>query len=162
MARSVRSPQLAPIIRFLVLALLACLCGCRVTDLPLWELEGTSPLDAYDVEVIRDVDYYDGPEDDRRHKLDLFLPKGVKHFPVVVLVHGGAWVTGDNRWYGLYSSVGEFLAGRGIGAVLPNYRLSPRVKHPEHVEDVARAVAWVQARIGDYGGRPEQMFLVGH
>ena len=30
-----------------------------------------------------------------RHSLDLYLPKGQKDFPVVVLVHGGAWMVGD-------------------------------------------------------------------
>src|SRR5439155_11237646 len=100
--------------------------------------------------------------DSYRHRLDLFLPCGVKDYPVVVLVHGGAWVIGDNRCCGLYSSVGEFLARHGIGAVLPNYRLSPGVKHPEHVKDVARAFAWTRAHIREFGGRPDQLFLVGH
>ena len=69
---------------------------------------------------------------------------------------------GNNRSCGLYSGVGRYLASRGIGAVLPNYRLSPSVKHPEHVKDVARAFAWTRAHIGAYGGRPDEMFLVGH
>jgi acetyl esterase/lipase len=81
---------------------------------------------------------------------------------VVVLGHGGAWRSGHNRLFGLYSGVGEFLASQGIAAVLPNYRLSPAVKHPEHVTDVARAVAWTHAHIAEYGGRPDQMFLAGH
>lgn len=54
---------------------------------------------------------------------------------------------GDNRCSGLYSSVGEFLASRGIGAVMPNYRLAPWVKHPDHVQDVARALAWTHALV---------------
>ena len=90
---------------------------------------------------LRDVAYYDDAQADaHRHKLDLYLPKGQKDFPVVVFVHGGAWMLGDNRCCGLYSSVGEFLASQGIAAVLPNYRLSPSVKHPEHIKDVARAL----------------------
>jgi acetyl esterase/lipase len=135
--------------------------ACRVTDVPLW-----SPpelLDAVPVQRIRDVAYYDGPDaDEHRHRLDLFFPRGRKDYPVVVFVHGSAWVVGDNRCCGLYSSVGEFLASQGIGAVLPNYRLSPGVKHPEHVKDVARAFAWTKAHIAEYGGRPDQIFLAGH
>ncbi len=97
-----------------------------------------------------------------RRQLDLFLPKGKKAFPVVILVHGGAWVIGDNRCCGLYSSVGQFLASQGIGAVLPNYRLSPGVRHPEHVKDVARAVAWAHSHIAEYGGSSDKLFLAGH
>ncbi len=79
-----------------------------------------------------------------------------------MLVHGGAWVMGDNRCCGLYTSVGEYLAGRGIGVVVPNYRLSPGVKHPEHVKDVARALAWTRTFIGTFGGSPDKIFLAGH
>jgi acetyl esterase/lipase len=58
--------------------------------------------------------------------------------------------------------VGEFLASQGVGSVLPNYRLSPDVKHPEHVRDVARAFAWAHAHAAEYGGDPDQLFLLGH
>src|SRR5262249_61341733 len=93
---------------------------------------------------------------------DIFIPRGKKDCPVAVLVHGGAWIMGDNRCCGLYSSVGQLLASQGIVTVLPNYRLSPAVKHPEHIKDVARALAWVHAHIGEYGGRRDQVFLPGH
>jgi acetyl esterase/lipase len=135
--------------------------GCRVTDLALWgPANASSP---FEVETIKAITYRSSPEAEvRRNQLDLFLPRGKKDCPVVVLVHGGAWIMGDNRCCGLYSSVGQFLASQGIVTVLPNYRLSPCVKHPEHIKDVARAVAWVHAHIGEYGGRPDQIFLLGH
>ena len=148
---------------FLLPVAMAALPACRVTDLRLWKPGETLPGDGWEVEHVRGVRYRDDPGAvDLRHRLDLFLPKDCCNFPVVVLVHGGAWVVGDNRCCGLYSSVGEFLASRGIGAVLPNYRLSPGVKHPEHVKDVARAFAWTRAHIAEYGGRPDELFLVGH
>jgi acetyl esterase/lipase len=129
----------------------------------LWRPAEPMPPDACQVEVVRDVAYYDGPEaDDHRHRLDLFLPKEKANCPVVMLVHGGAWVVGDNRCCGLYSSVGQFLASRGIVAVLPNYRLSPGSKHPDHIQDVARAFAWTRKHITNFGGRPDQIILAGH
>jgi acetyl esterase/lipase len=145
-----------------VALMLLALSACRVTDWQLWRAV-EQPADACEVETIRGISYYDGPQADLvRHRLDVFLPKGKKDFPVVVLVHGGAWMLGDNRCCGLYSSVGEYLASQGIGAVLPNYRLSPSVKHPEHIKDLARAFAWTKNHIGDFGGRPDQLFLLGH
>ena len=69
---------------------------------------------------------------------------------------------GDKSCAGLYSAVGEFLARQGFVAVLPNYRLSPWVKHPEHVRDVARAVAWTRRDIVSYGGDPRRLVLAGH
>lgn len=115
------------------------------------------------VTTIKDVAYYDGKDADLlRHKLDIYLPRGKKDFPVFVLVHGGGWMLGSKDILGLYSAVGEFLAECGIGAVLPNYRLSPWVKHPEHARDVARAIAWTVKNIAKHGGDPKRLFLGGH
>ncbi|MBM4068972.1 MAG: alpha/beta hydrolase [Planctomycetes bacterium] len=139
------------------------LVGCRVTDIPIWESVRIATDGPCEVHKIGEIPYCDGPRlQAHRHTLDLYLPKGRRDFPVVFLVHGGAWVYGDNRCCGLYSSVGEFLARHGIGAVLPNYRLSPLVKHPEHIKDVARAFAWTRHNIGKYGGAVDQLFLAGH
>ena len=120
-------------------------------------------LRTYEVEKAIDVAYYDGPgAHKKRHKCDVFYPRGGENCPVVVLVHGGVWMYGDKSCVGLYSAVGKFLARTGIVAVLPNYRLTPWVKHPEHVKDVARAIAWTHKNCGKYGGRADQLFLAGH
>jgi acetyl esterase/lipase len=137
--------------------------GCRVTDCALWRAPEPARPGPFQVEVVRDIAYDTGPDaNDHRHRLDLYLPLGKKDGPVVLLVHGGAWVLGDNRYYGLYSSLGQFLARQGIVAVLPNYRLAPGSKHPKHIEDVARAFAWTRTHIGDYGGNPDHIVLAGH
>jgi acetyl esterase/lipase len=136
--------------------------ACRWTDIPLWVAAKPAP-NAWDVEEVRGIVYYDGPGADQcRHRLDLFLPKGCKDFPVVVFIHGGAWCTCDNHFWGLYPSVGQFLASQGIGVVMPNYRLSPGVKHPDHIRDVARAFAWTHKHIAEHGGCPGNLFVAGH
>src|SRR5262245_47102845 len=51
-----------------------------------------TPAKTYDVETLKDVAYYDGDDADKvKHKLDLYLPKDKKDFPVLFFVHGGAW-----------------------------------------------------------------------
>src|SRR5438067_2294542 len=111
----------------------------------------------FDVEVDKDIAYHEG--DDPKQKLDLYLPKGQKDFPVLFFVHGGSWRSGDR---GLYGKVASIFARNGVGMVVPSYRLSPKVKHPAHVEDVARAFAWTCKNIGSHGGRADQIFLCGH
>ncbi len=156
----IRSELVASVV---CVGLIASLSACRLTDMTLWRPIEEDNKIGYEVEHVRDVAYYDGPRVDRgRHKLDLFLPKGLVDYPVVMLVHGGAWVVGDNRCCGLYSSVGECLARQGIGVVMPNYRLSPTIKHPEHIRDIARAFAWTHGNIAKHGGDPNRLFLVGH
>jgi acetyl esterase/lipase len=141
---------------------LAAIPACRLSSIPLYQPGPLLP-DSVEVERIDDIAYGDEPEAGSfRHHLDLFLPKGREAFPVVLLVHGGAWIFGDNRCCGLYSSVGSFLASRGIGVVVTNYQQSPGVRHPAHIKDVAKAFAWTHDHIAEYGGCTEQIFLLGH
>ena len=101
----------------------------------------------------------DKDADKERHKLDLYTPKGKKDFPVVLFVHGGSWKSGNKN---LYAALGESLAKDGIGCVICNYRLSPAVQHPAHVEDVAKAFAWTSENVAKYGGNKDRLFLCGH
>ncbi len=94
--------------------------------------------------------------------LDVFAPKDAVDRPVVLFVHGGAWMFGDKNMLGLYRGVGRFFARHGAVAVCVNYRLVPFVKHPEQVKDVARAFAWVRGHVRDYGGDPDRILLCGH
>ena len=114
---------------------------------------------SFEVEAVKDVTYFDGKDaDPKKHKLDLFLPKGHKDFPVLFFIHGGGWSSGDRWQYGL---VGQVFAKNGVGTVVISYRLSPQVQHPGHIEDVARAFAWTHRNIGKYGGRADQIFVTG-
>jgi acetyl esterase/lipase len=118
-----------------------------------------APTDAIVSQETLDVRYFDGPG---AQTLDVFAPKGAANRPVVLFIHGGAWMSGDKNFFGLYRSVGRFFARHGAVAVCVNYRLSPRVQHPEHVKDVARAFAWVRAHAADYGGDSDRILLCGH
>jgi acetyl esterase/lipase len=113
-----------------------------------------------EVRVVKDVDYVDGQEyKNGKDRLDLYLPEGAKEVPVVVFFHGGGLRQGDKSES---EHVGRAFAAGGVGAAIVNYRLSPEVAHPAHVEDGARSVAWVRNHIGEYGGDPNKVFLAGH
>jgi acetyl esterase/lipase len=113
----------------------------------------------HEVRVERDIPYGPDKDTEPRRKLDLYLPKGEKGFPVLFYVHGGGWTRGDKR---TFARQGRLFAKNGIGVVTINYRLSPKVKHPEHIKDVARAFAWTHKNIARYGGDPDQLFVSGH
>jgi acetyl esterase/lipase len=112
--------------------------------------------------VVETLDQHYVDDTEARHLLDVFRPEGVTNAPVVLFVHGGAWMSGDKDFYGLHRNVGKFFASHGYVAVVINYGLSPMVKHPEHVRDVARAFAWVRGHAAVYGGDPDQIILCGH
>ncbi|WP_158881770.1 alpha/beta hydrolase [Rhodanobacter sp. L36] len=91
--------------------------------------------------------------------LDIYRPANASHAPVVVFFFGGSWKSGKRGWY---AWVGETLAQRGMVVVIPDYRLWPAVKLDGFMQDGARAVAWVHAHAGDYGGDTDALFVMGH
>lgn len=113
--------------------------------------------------VAADVPYYgdEAPDDYAadRCKLDLYRPEGVEGYPTIVFFHGGALRNGNRRGGDDFAA---WLVEQGIGAVLVDYRLSPRAEAPAYVEDAAAAVAWTIDHVGDYGGDPEGVFVSGH
>ena len=113
-----------------------------------------------EVEVHKDIVYTDGsPQDESKHKLDLYLPKGKRNFPVMVFLHGGFWRGGDRN---LYSLFGNRFAKAGIGVAIPSYRLMPKNPHPAQIEDAAAAFSWVYKNIKEYGGDSTRLYLAGH
>src|SRR5262249_5492622 len=125
------------------------------------------PPKLYRVRGARNITYYAPAKDPDpyRHRLDVYRPRGKGPFPVLVFVHGGAWMMmSKDDVLGVlgYGTVARCLAERGLVVVLPNYRLSPGVKHPEHIKDVARAFAWTLENVKKYGGDPGRVFVGGH
>ncbi len=97
--------------------------------------------------------------DRRAQTLDVYAPAGARGAAVVVYVHGGGWSVGDKSQVGAKAT---YFNDLGYILVSVNYRLSPAVSHPRHVEDVAAALAWVHRNIADHGGDPARIGLLGH
>ena len=97
--------------------------------------------------------------------LDIYTPGTMPEKagrPVVVMVHGGGWRAGDKANDSNGTEKAAFFTAQNCVYVSVNYRLSPAVRHPAHAEDVARAVAWVFNQIGQFGGDPNRLTLMGH
>lgn len=94
--------------------------------------------------------------------LDIYAPDGAKDAPVMIMIHGGGWSMGDKNNRGLNTNKAPFFHQNGFIYVSINYRLSPAITHPAHIEDVAEAVAWVYDNIGKYGGDRNKIFVMGH
>lgn len=94
--------------------------------------------------------------------LDIYAPTKAKNAPVMIMIHGGGWRMGDKTNRGLNNNKIPFFNENGFIYISINYRLSPAVQHPAHIEDVAEAVAWVHNNIGKYGGDKNKIFVMGH
>lgn len=111
------------------------------------------------VTVTRDVAY----GQDARHRLDFFRPQGKAGVPVVVFLHGGAYVAGERSLNGeVYGNVAMYFARQGMVGVNATYRLAPAAKWPAAAEDVAALVRWLKANVASQGGDPNRIYLIGH
>ena len=113
--------------------------------------------------VVRDLPYA-GKGSHPRQVLDLHVPaeKREKPRPIFILIHGGGWRMGDKSNAHFAEPKTSWLLDGGYLVASINYRLSPAVQHPAHVEDACKAIAWVQQHAADFGGDPRRIYLLGH
>lgn len=112
-------------------------------------------------EVVAHKDLSYGPH--ALHKLDLYEPR--KHpdeaVPVLIFIHGGAFVRGDKSDGLFYDNVGQYFAKHEAVGIIANYRLAPQHAWPAATKDIAAIIAWVQRHAAQYGADPERIFLMG-
>jgi acetyl esterase/lipase len=111
--------------------------------------------------VERDLKY--GPAE--RNRLDIFMPQAMTSGrPVLIFVHGGAFVRGSKRLPDspFYDNIMLWAVKNGFIGVNIDYRLAPQFPWPAGAEDVASAVQWVSKEIGERGGDPSRIYLMGH
>jgi len=97
-----------------------------------------------------------------RQSVDVYLPAQPRG-PILVMVHGGAWMAGHKRLPAVVDAkLQHWVREQGWILVSVGYRLVPQVQVPQQGEDVARAIALVQARAAGWGGDPGQLLLMGH
>jgi len=81
-------------------------------------------------------------------KMDIFLPnEGKGPFPVIILIHGGFYKTGDKKDERDYMI--EIL-NRGYAAASINYRLIDEATFPAQIYDVKAAIRYVRANASKY------------
>ena len=73
----------------------------------------------------------------------------------MIWYHGGG-LTGGHK------EIPAALREKGFAVAGINYRLAPRAKVADCVDDAAAAAAWVVRHIAEYGGDPAKVFLAGH
>lgn len=108
---------------------------------------------------VQNVSYVSADETDEYRKercvLDIYYPDTDEGFATLVWFHGGG-LTGGSK---------ELLEGfrrQGFAVVAVNYRLFPKCKCPDYIDDAAQAVAWTYDNIEKYGGDKDHIYVSGH
>ncbi|MEO7092182.1 MAG: alpha/beta hydrolase [Polyangiales bacterium] len=96
----------------------------------------------------------------RQLGLDVAWPKTPGKHPLVVLIHGGAWIGGDREYH--RNDILR-LAGQGYVAATIDYRLAgnPKNAFPAALEDVRCAVRFLRKHADDYAIDPARVGALG-
>ena len=93
-------------------------------------------------------------------KLDVFRHRDLpQRRPVLLYVHGGAWMISNRNEQGL--PLMNEMASRGWTGVNADYRLSPWATFPDHIVDVKRAIAWIREHADEIGADPDFIAIAG-
>jgi arylformamidase len=135
--------------------LLAALCACSASAAQ--DNTIAAARNDLQVRVERDVAYGDDPA----QRFDVYRPGHAKG-PVLLLVHGGAWHTGDKASPNFVLGKVRYWTARGYVVVSTNFRMLPQADPLEQARDVGRALAAVQARAAGWGADGGKVVLMGH
>lgn len=141
---------------------------CFILLTTVYSCRGTQGRGTQDLDYptfVREQYLYDTT---KNKSLDVIYKQGVSKLPTVVYIHGGAWCK-DNKseWS---DNAGRYLLDRGIISVSIDYTLAPeplytqdttKGVYPDIIDDVTNALQWVCKNIHNFGGDPDQIFIMG-
>jgi len=82
----------------------------------------------------------------------------IGYAPVIVAIHGGAWVSGDKADY---EFIAEEIASNGFVVASINYRFSSDEIFPAQIHDVKAAVRWIRANAEERGFDTNNIGVIG-
>ncbi|MFS0782171.1 alpha/beta fold hydrolase [Bacillus sp. 1P06AnD] len=93
-------------------------------------------------------------------KANVYYPLSKGKYPGIILIHGGAWLTGDKE---MYREWGPFLAKQGYPTIAFDYRLSTEenASFPEVTYDVQDAIAFVVKHADKWQIDVDRIILIG-
>jgi acetyl esterase/lipase len=104
--------------------------------------------------IFRDLPYVTNGHE--RQKLDLYIPKAQEKLPLIIRIHGGAWLAGSKEMEGPAD-----YPRQGYAVASINYRLSQHAVFPAQIEDCKSAVRYLRANAQKYNLDPNRFAVWG-
>ncbi len=117
------------------------------------------PSDA-DLKVDRNVVY--GSPAEPMHRADVYRLKSsfkTRQSPGILMIHGGAWFTGDKLNDALHA---KRLAKLGFVVMVINYRLIPAHPFPAQLDDCNLALEWLSTHSDEFGVNADALGAWGY
>jgi acetyl esterase/lipase len=100
-----------------------------------------------------------------QHTFDLYLPnhRSITPAPVIVFVHGGAWIFGTKEEGMNLAGPIDNMLNKGWAVAAISYRLAGSTSnHPDALHDVKRAIRWMKVNATTHGLDPDTVVVSGH
>lgn len=88
----------------------------------------------------------------------LFRPVGEGPFPIMVELHGGAWVRGDRR---NGNAANELLARNGVIVAALDFRVPPVASYPASFADIHYGIRWCKSQAELWNGMGNRIGVMG-
>jgi acetyl esterase/lipase len=114
-----------------------------------------------DIGIKKNIPY--GPHP--RQVLDIYHPNQVSNepLPVVLFVHGGAFVRGDkDANEHIYANFLTYFVRKGFIGINLEYRQAPEAAFPQGSKDIELSIHWLIKNSHELNIDPKNIFLVGH
>jgi acetyl esterase/lipase len=117
-------------------------------------LPASSPYGA--ATIITNIFYATNPTP--RQNFDLILPakQSNEPFPLVIWIHGGAWLSGIKEWDNV-----KYLVRHGYAIASIDYRFSTEAPFPAQIQDCNSALNFILAQATNYGVSPKKFAIGG-
>jgi len=112
-------------------------------------------MQTYDVQIA-DVEYLNHGAAPLLARV--FRPQGSGPFPIMIELHGGAWVRG-NRENG--DDANEALAKNGVIVVALDFTVPPEAPYPASMADIHYGVRWAKTQAAGWNGIPDRVGAMG-
>lgn len=125
------------------------------------EAEIAQPILPEGVRAEKDIVYAtlpNTPYGKRELHLDVFRPEKHGKYPVLLLIHGGGWRSGNRT---MDIPLAQQIAAHGFVTAVIEHRLSPEALYPAAVYDIKAAVRYLRANAKKYGIDPKRMAIGG-
>jgi triacylglycerol lipase len=142
-----------------VAAQLAALKSAGNANAETYKVYASQPrvYEASEIKVVKNIAY--GSHE--RQQIDVHtatVRRSERPVPMIAVFHGGGLIGGSRA---NTTTVADYFASIGFVGVNAGYRLAPDSKWPEGARDVGAVVTWLRDHAKEYGGDPNQIFVVG-
>ena len=127
----------------------------KIFDTPISTEPNNYFLYENEVSLIKNISY---PSKYKNNVADLYLPKEGSNHPLIIWIHGGAYVGGDKRDVKEYATV---LAANGYAVFSANYERAPESKYPNQIRQIEEIYKFAAKESEKYNLDLNNLFLAG-